>query len=83
MRFTVVWEDAPTNDLADLWIKALDQQALADAADSIDSVLRTSPDKVGNALGVLRRLRLDPKEVAYLVSAADCLVTIKAVRRVP
>jgi hypothetical protein len=64
-------------------LAAADQQAIADAADLIDGVLRTSPDKVGTALGVLRRLRVDPLEVAYLISPADCLVTIKAVRRVP
>jgi hypothetical protein len=83
MRFTVVWDALQVDRLADLWTSAKDQQAVADAADEIDKILRESPKAAGALLGVLRTLRVVPLEVAYLVSEVDCLVTVMAVRRVP
>jgi hypothetical protein len=83
MRFTVVWDQLPLDDLTNLWMAALDQQAVADAADAIDRLLRDSPTTVGAQVGPFRRLRVDPLEVDYAVSPADCLVTVTALRRVP
>ena len=83
MRFTVVWLEPPTNDLAIMWMAAPDQQSVADAADAIDRMLRTAPDKAAPSFGAFHRLRVEPLEVDYVVSPPDCLVTVTAVRRVP
>lgn len=76
MRYTVVWDPRPTQDLADIWTRAPDRQAVADAADEIDRVLRGAPLSVGAAHGDDRRLTVSPLEVIYTVSPGDRLVTI-------
>jgi hypothetical protein len=36
------------DDLAELWMRASDRQAVTNAADIIDAELRVDPDKKGN-----------------------------------
>ena len=43
MRYRVIWDPVALNEFADLWVRAPDQQALADAADGIDLALRHIP----------------------------------------
>jgi len=43
MIFTVVWRPEAERALADLWNRAEDRQAITDAADTIDALLRTGP----------------------------------------
>jgi hypothetical protein len=82
MHCTVTWDPGAVNDLADIWNQATDRQAVADAADEIDRVLRDFADTVGESLGANRRLRVGPLEVHYTVSPDDCLVCVQKVTRV-
>lgn len=43
MRFTVTWRKEVEDDLARIWLTAMDQQACADAANSIDAQLNRDP----------------------------------------
>jgi hypothetical protein len=83
MRFTVVWDPTAERDLTNFWLQAPDQQAIADAADEIDRLLRLFPLRVGTPFGSDRILTVEPLEVVYTVSAADCLVTVLSVVLVP
>jgi hypothetical protein len=50
MRFTVIWTGAAQNELALIWTQALDRQAVADAANRIDRLLRFAPMTAGEEL---------------------------------
>jgi hypothetical protein len=42
-RYTVVWVESATDDLARFWLKAAGKQAIADAADLADKFLAVDP----------------------------------------
>jgi hypothetical protein len=79
MRCTVVWDPAAQDDLARIWMRATDQQAVADAADEIDLLLRFSALDLGEEVGADRRLIREPLMVVYTVSPEDCLVRVLTV----
>lgn len=81
MRYTVVWSPEATDQLADLWVRASDQQAVADAADDIDRRLRFAPDRVGTPHGEIRILIVEPLAVHFSVTPDDRLVEVSFVRR--
>ncbi|TMQ34281.1 MAG: hypothetical protein E6K70_08510 [Planctomycetota bacterium] len=76
MRFTVIWDESVQDELARIWLQAADQQAVADAADHIDQLLKFSPEGVGQAYDGDRRLIVEPLEVIYSVSMEDCMVRV-------
>jgi hypothetical protein len=76
MRYTVVWDPDAQDDLARIWMQAHDPQAVADASDQIDRLLKTSALTVGEDYGPDRRLIVEPLEVIYSVSPDDCLVQV-------
>ena len=76
MRFTVIWDESVQDELARIWLQAADQQAVADAADHIDHLLKFSPERVGQAYDGDRRLIVEPLEVIYSVSMEDCMVRV-------
>ena len=83
MTFTVVWSPEAEQALAELWIGASDRQAVTDAADAIDVLLRIGPLDVGESRVVnLRILTVFPLSVYYDVREADRLVAVWAVWRV-
>ena len=49
MRFTVIWRPSAEQKLAEIWTDADDRQAITDAADAIDVLLRTRPTEVGES----------------------------------
>jgi hypothetical protein len=46
MRYTVIWSPETESELASIWMRASDQQAVSDAANSIDRQLRNSPESL-------------------------------------
>jgi hypothetical protein len=83
MRYTVVWVPSALNELARIWIGTSDQQAVADAADLIDKVLRTSPERVGVDWGGERYVEVEPLAVVFTVDPGDCLVRVLEVWLLP
>ena len=83
MRCTVVWDPDAQDELARFWMQASDPQALADASDEIDRLLKSSALTVGEEFGSDRRLIIEPLEVIYTVSPDDCLVRVLQVDLLP
>jgi plasmid stabilization system protein ParE len=80
MTYTVTWTVSARNELVDLWLQATDRAAVTQAANYVDSVLRTSPLDIGEPSDQGRRTLYEPPLVVlYSVSQADCLVTVRAV----
>jgi len=63
--FTVVWLPEALDDLADLWTKATDRQALTDAANAIDRRLRSDADAQGQPFFGRRLLVVAPLAVTF------------------
>jgi plasmid stabilization system protein ParE len=83
MIFTVTWSPKAKRTLAELWNVAADRQAVTDAADAIDVLLRTGPSDVGESrVANIRILTVLPLSVYYDVREADRLVAVWAVWRV-
>jgi plasmid stabilization system protein ParE len=83
MTFTVTWSPKAKWTLAGLWNDAADRQAMRDAADTIDVLLRTGPLDVGESrVANVRILTVLPLTVYYDVREADRLVSVWAVWRV-
>lgn len=84
MICTVVWDPDAENELADLWVHAPDQQAIADAANRIDALLRVDPHLQGVPLAGTRRvLSVPPLGIIFEVSIPDRLVRVLAVWYAP
>ncbi len=83
MRYTVVWSPAATNALADIWTRTSARQAVADAADEIDRLLRRDPLSKGDEHGTQRRLIVAPLEVLFTVMQDDRMVQVEQVTELP
>ena len=67
MRFTVMIIPTAKDDLAEAWMNARDRTAVAEAADRMETLLRTRADQVGESIGSFRRLLVPPLEVMYQI----------------
>jgi hypothetical protein len=85
MTYTVVWRQYAEDALADLWVRhKLFRQAIRQAADQIDPMLRTLPDQKGVPHTTHRRLLyLPPLAVIYRVLPADRKVRVLDVIFIP
>ena len=84
MTYTVVWRPSAERAFAEIWTKAQDRQAVADAANAVDALLRAAPLEVGESRGSnVRILTALPISVYYDVHEDDRLVAVWAVWRVP
>jgi len=82
MTFTVVWRPSAERRLAEIWTDAKDRQEVTNAADAIDSLLRSSPLQAGESrVQNTRILTLSPLSVYFDVQQDDRLVAIWAVWR--
>lgn len=79
MRCTVIWDSDAQDELARFWLQAPDPQAVTDAANEIDRLLKHSALSVGEDFGPDRRLIVEPLEVIYTVVPDDCLVHVTQV----
>jgi plasmid stabilization system protein ParE len=84
MKYTVVWTDAATNRLADIYIKAADRRAVRAAADQIDVELKKDADRKGHsAAGNRRWLRIPPLLVLFTADPGDCMARVLKVGYYP
>jgi hypothetical protein len=81
MTWTVVWDADAEGQLARLWMRAPDRQAITESQDRIDRELRVDADKKGAPFGPFRILEDDPLSVLYTVDPGDCTVRVIQVRR--
>jgi len=80
MTYTVAWRLSAETKLADIWNNAGDRQAVTDAADAMDTLLRTAPLDVGESrVGKTRILTVRPLSVYYDVFEADRMVAVWSV----
>jgi hypothetical protein len=70
----VTWTASAHNDLASIWISALDRQEVTQATHRIDQALKRDPDKLGRPIGDDRIYVDRPLAVTFTVSIADCRV---------
>ena len=82
MRFTVSWDEAAEQSLAELFLDAGDRFEIRAAADWIDENLQTQPDRIGHYVheGLLG-LQRSPLKVLYSLSLEDRLVEVLGVAR--
>jgi len=83
MRYTVLVEKPAENQLARIWARAADQQAVADASDRIDVELADDAHRKGVPLGVFRKYTDHPLSVLFYVDPGDRKVHILQYRRTP
>lgn len=77
MTYTVTYKPSAEAELADLWINAPDRQAVTDAANRIDALLRTDPHNQGESRDEQTRLLFErPLAVLFEVSEADRIVQV-------
>jgi plasmid stabilization system protein ParE len=79
MRFTVTWRRGAENELARIWNQAADRDAVTQASDQIDRLLRNSSTARGNDQAGIFQLTVWPLRVVFAVSPDDCLVTVARV----
>jgi hypothetical protein len=66
--------------LADIWLNAPDQQAVADAADKIDRILARNPLDAGESRGGTMRIIIErPLTILFDAFPDDALVSVFAV----
>jgi plasmid stabilization system protein ParE len=81
MKYTVTWLPSAEDQLADIWNNALDQQAVADASNRIDQILRHNPETKGCPIDDMRFLNASPLTVLFKVSPDDRVVSVVEVHR--
>jgi hypothetical protein len=83
MTYTVVWIKSALDELAELWNNASDRQAVTDAANSIDSILKSNPvDYSESREENLRILFVPPLAALFEISDADRMITVRGVWRI-
>lgn len=81
MKYTVVMRKTALNQLASIWIRAADQQAVADASNRIERELANDAHTKGTPGGIFHTYRDDPLEYLFQVDPGDCMVRVFRVRR--
>jgi hypothetical protein len=82
VKYTVLWKPVAESCLSELWTIGPDRQAVADAANFIDIVLKNDADKQGEARDATRRVLLVPPiAVLYKVEEQDRKVFVLDVWR--
>jgi hypothetical protein len=57
MTFAVTYKPSAEAELADVWMRAADRQAVADAANRVDTLLRASPHHQGESRDSFRSFK--------------------------
>jgi hypothetical protein len=84
MSYTVVWKEIAEERLVEIWIAASDRQAVTEAANAIDSLLKQDPEQQGESRGdSLRILFVAPLAVHYEIRPLDRIVQVLRVWRPP
>ncbi len=81
MNYTVIWRRRAQGQLAALWIRSANKDAVAGYADQIDRILARNPNDQGESrLGSVRVWFHRPLAVQFQVDEAAKLVTVMAVK---
>lgn len=79
-RYTVIWIEDASDELAEIWIAAVDRNAVASAANAIDAELAVDADLKGAALSEgLRVMVYYPLRVLFSVNSDDRTVEVARV----
>jgi len=77
MKWTVAYEPSAKDELARRWLNSSNRQALANAANYVDRILRTDPMAAGESREGGRRVLIAPPLAVYFdVHPDDCLVIV-------
>jgi hypothetical protein len=83
MRYTVTWTPSARDiELTEIWLQALDRQAVTKASHEIDRRLRIDPESQGQDFYGDRILEVWPLIVVFAVYPDDRLVEVLQVRHV-
>lgn len=77
MKWTVTYRPSARDELATIWIDALDRNAVTAAAKALEAQLQADPLNAGESRGGKRRLVIElPLAIDYQTDADDMLVTV-------
>lgn len=76
MRYTVTWHPEARDELARIWLEAVNRPAVSDAANEIDRTLTEAPESRGQEFYGDRLLVAVPLAVTFAVSPKDRQVMI-------
>jgi hypothetical protein len=80
MNYTVVWTSTAEQELAALWLAAMDRVGINAASNEIDRQLSRDADTIGeHSFDTVRTLLVPPLGVEFEVSTSDRLVYVLAV----
>jgi hypothetical protein len=84
MKYSVVWKPFAEYQLGSIWLRASDQQAVADASDEIERQLRRDPERLGEPdHHGWRIIAVPPLLATFEVSMDDRLATVLSIRYRP
>ena len=75
-RFTVTWHPSAIDELAQIWLSAIDRNAVTNAVSAIDAILRNEPQKKGDEFYGDRIIVAMPLAVTFAVNEADRIVQV-------
>lgn len=77
MRYTVIWTDTAEQNLAELWMAALDRNAMNSAANIVDQLLAEDPETRGEArFDTVHSLVIVPLGVDFEIIELDRIVYV-------
>jgi hypothetical protein len=77
LKWTVVWLQNVEQELAEAWLNSNNRSAVSQAANQIDSIIRTSPETSGDPYRISQRvLQIGPLAVTYFVDEPNRIVSI-------
>ena len=83
MKFSVSQEQTAEDRLAEIWLAAIDKDAVARASDEIDRLLSRDPTNIGESrVSNFRILFKPPRAVVYDVKPLDRKVKVWSVWRI-
>jgi hypothetical protein len=80
MNYTVLWQSAAEEELAQIWVDASNRNAVRAAADRLDTILGQDPYAHGESrTGLTRIMFVEPLAVLFEVQEQDRLVSVRHV----
>ena len=76
MKWTVVWNPNASNQLADIWLRAVDRNAVASATAEIERAIAQDPENAGFEYYGDRLYVVLPISAVYEISPPDRLVRV-------
>jgi hypothetical protein len=77
LKWTVVWLKNVEQEFAEAWLNSKDRSTVSQAANQIDSILRTSPEISGDPYRINQRvLQVGSLAVTYFVDEPNRIVSI-------